>query len=343
MFKNFSITFFFIALLASPVFLYPQVPELIDSSVVQSENNKVNAEGLNFRFEKLQINKAKTPLFSFSEELNKKRLAAVLATDAVLIGTSIYGLNELWYKNYARSKFHLFDDSREWMQMDKLGHLEAAHIITAYGYYSFRWAGMEKKEAALYGSAVSLAYMTAIEVLDGYSTHWGFSLADMSANILGTAFFATQAYFFEERRVKLKISYHPTRYASYRPEVLGSTAAERIIKDYNGQTQWLSVSAGLVMPKSKKIPKWLCVSVGYGAEGMLGGFSNPERNEKGEALPTFERYRQFYLSFDVDFAQVKTNKKWVRGLLLALNVIKVPCPTLEYNTKGEFKFHYLYF
>ena len=31
------------------------------------------------------------------------------------------------------------------------------------------------------------------------------------------------------------------------------------------------------------------------------------------------------------------------GLLLALNTLKVPFPTLEYNTKGEFKFHYLYF
>jgi len=341
--KNFSITLFFLALLVSSKYLYPQVPELTDSSSVNSKDSVVTAEGLNYRYEKLQINKASTPLFSFPDEVNKKRLAAVLATDGVLFASSIYGLNEIWYKNYDKSKFHLFNDSREWMQMDKLGHLKAAHIITAYGYYSFRWAGLDKTKAALYGGAVSLGYLTALEVLDGYSSHWGFSLSDMSANLLGSALFVTQAIFLEERRIKLKISYHPTRYAQYRLEVLGDNAASRIIKDYNGQTQWLSVSAGLMMPKSNKIPRWLCVSVGYGAEGMLGGFSNPALNEKGEALPTFERYRQFYLSFDVDFAQVKTNKKWVRGLLLALNVIKVPFPTLEYNTKGEFKFHYLYF
>lgn len=318
--------------------LHAQVP---DSG--RAKNMWITTEVLNNQFEKQQMQNSRNPFFSFPDELNKKRFAAVMTTDALLVGSSIYALNEAWYKKYDRSAFHLFDDSREWMQMDKLGHLKAAHTITSYCYYSLRWSGLGKKKAALYGGAISLGYMTSLEVLDGYSEHWGFSLPDMTANVLGTAIFVAQTMFLGERRVKLKISYHPTRYAQYRTEVFGDNALERTLKDYNGQTQWLSFSSGLLFPKQEKIPKWLCISIGYGAEGMLGGFSNPKVNDKGEALPHFDRYRQLYLSFDVDFAQIKTKKKWVRGILLALNSIKIPFPALEYSTKGQFKFHYLYF
>jgi len=329
---------------------------LICSGCVYSQNNeqKENSSGdvwdtvitlnsLNRSFEKQQLTNVRAPFFSFPEELHRNRLATVLSVDGVLLSSSILILNQLWYKKYDRSAFHFFDDSREWMQMDKLGHLMAAHTLTGYCYYTFRWAGMKKLNAALYGGALSLGYMTALEALDGQSEHWGFSVADMTANVLGTAIFVSQTMLLGERRVKLKISYHPTRYAQYRPEVYGAGFGERALKDYNGQTHWFSLSSGLLMPKQSKIPKWFCISLGYGAEGMLGGYSNPEFNEKGEQLPHFDRYRQFYLSFDVDFAQVKTKKKWVHLLLLAVNAIKVPFPALEYNTKGQFRFHYLYF
>lgn len=343
MLKKFSIAASILSLVFLSKCLYSQVPELKDGDSIRFSDTRLSLNELNTGYEKLQINSGNKYLFSFPDEMNKKRLAAVATVDGLLFASSVYALNEMWYKKYDRSAFHTFNDSRDWMQMDKLGHFKAAHIITAYGYYSFRWAGIEKTKAALYGGAVSLGYMTALEVLDGYSEHWGFSLADMTANVLGSAVFVSQAIFLEDRRIKFKISYHPTSYAKYRPEMFGDNFAERAMKDYNGQTHWLSVSSGLLFPRQQKIPKWLCFSVGYGAEGMLGGTANPEFNQKGEALPTFDRYRQIYLSLDVDLAQVKTKKKWVRTLLLAVNAIKIPFPTLEYNTKGEFKFHYLYF
>lgn len=320
-----------------------QAPALEQNMNAGFAHTTITLDNMNHRFESLHQGKGENSFFRYPDELNKKRLATVLSIDGALYAASIYGLNDLWYKNYPRSSFHFFNDSREWMQMDKLAHMKAAGFLSSFCYYPFRWSGIEKRKAALYGGALSFAYMTTIEILDGCSEHWGFSVADMTANLLGTAIFVSQEIFLGDRSLKLKMSYHHTDFAKYRPDVLGGNVIERILKDYNGQTQWLSVSSGLMFPNQPKIPKWLCISVGYGAEGMLGGFHNPDFNEKGEALPHFERYRQFYLSFDVDFAQVKTNKKWVRALLLAVNVLKVPFPTLEYNTKGQFKFHYLYF
>jgi hypothetical protein len=54
--------------------------------------------------------------------------------------------------------------------------------------------------------------------------------------------------------------------------VLGSSLAEQMLKDYNGQTYWLSVN----LHSFYKNPKWLNLAIGYGANGMLTG--NGENN-----------------------------------------------------------------
>jgi hypothetical protein len=57
-----------------------------------------------------------------------------------------------------------------------------------------------------------------------------------------------------------KIFFIP-QYAQYRPNVLGSSLAEQILKDYNGQTYWLSVNLHSFY-KGSKIPNgliWLLV------------------------------------------------------------------------------------
>jgi hypothetical protein len=62
-------------------------------------------------------------------------------------------------------------------------------------------------------------------------------LPDIIANASGTALFVL----WKEQRITPKFSFHTTQYAQYRPNVLGSSLAEQMLKDYNGQTYWLSV------------------------------------------------------------------------------------------------------
>ena len=45
------------------------------------------------------------------------------------IGISIYTYYS-WYYQYNTGKFHFFDDSREWLGMDKIGHFFSANILT---------------------------------------------------------------------------------------------------------------------------------------------------------------------------------------------------------------------
>jgi hypothetical protein len=121
---------------------------------------------------------------------------------------------------------------------------------------------------------------------------------------------------------------------------------ERTLKDYNGQTYWLSVNPWSFAKKSK-FPKWLNIAVGYGAGGMLGGYTNtwtdPETNA-AHSRTDITRYRQFYLSPDIDLSKI-TIKGKTPNILRLLNGLKIkfPLPTLEYNTKGEFKMHAVYF
>jgi len=76
---------------------------------------------------------------------------------------------------------------------------------------------------------------------------------------------------------------------------------------------------------------------------MIGGMDNPDFDSNGNELPNLIRHRQFYISLDVDLTKIRTNKKWLRTIFKAVNIIKLPFPTVEFNTLGKTKFHPVYF
>ena len=270
--------------------------------------------------------------------LNKKRLTAVLFTEGALYAASMTGLYFLWYADYPQSSFHFFNDNNEWMQMDKIGHATAAYYISRIGYASYRWSGVERKKAIWFGGLLGFAFMTNIEVFDGFSAEWGFSTGDFIANTAGCFLFIGQELGWREQRILLKYSFHQTIYPKYNPELLGDNLIQNMVKDYNGMTFWLSGNISSFLPKESKFPKWINVAFGYSAEGMTGGNTN---NTQG--MPETTRYRQYYLSMDIDLTRIKTRSKVLKGIFSVVNFIKVPFPALEYNSLGQFKFYFLYF
>ena len=273
-----------------------------------------------------------------SDTLNKQRRNAVIITEASLVGITLIGLNQLWYADYSRSKFQTINDSNEWLQMDKMGHVFSSYQVGRAGANVLNWSGVSKKNQLVYGATLGLTFLTAVEVLDGYSAEWGFSWSDMAANAAGTGLYVGQELLWDEQRITLKYSFHQTQYASQRPDKLGNGFFEEVLKDYNGQTYWLSGNIHSFF-KDSNIPKWLNVAVGYGAEGMLVG-----DNESVDNLGiTQSPKRQFYLSLDVDLSRIKTNSHLLKSILEVLNVIKVPFPALELDSKGKLKAHPVYF
>lgn len=274
-----------------------------------------------------------------SDSLNVKRRNAVVVTEAIAVSGALIGLNELWYKDYPHSKFHFINDNNQWLQMDKLGHMYSAYHIGSAGANLLQWSGASRKQQLIYGSTLGFAFLTAVEVLDGFSQKWGASTGDVIANATGTGLFVAQELAWKEQRIVPKFSFHQTSYAQVRPELLGKSFNEQILKDYNGQTYWLSVNVHSFF-KQSKIPKWFNLAVGYGADGMLTG-----DNEKPTDLiiPETQRSRQFYLSFDADLTKIETKSHVLKTLFSIFNTIKVPAPTLEFTASQRVKLHFIYF
>ncbi len=265
---------------------------------------------------------------------NKKRIACIAGTEAVLYTGSLVLLNELWYKQYPRTSFHFFNDNREWLQMDKIGHVTTAYYVGRIGIDFFRWGGMQRKKAIWLGGMLGSVYQTTIEVLDGFSSEWGFSTGDFAANTAGSMLVIAQELVWDEQRIVLKFGFQQSRFAQYRPNVLGSNLRENILKDYNGQTYWLSVNPASFMKETTGFPRWLNIAVGYGAEGMTGGNANPTMIDGNGNAVELERYRQFYLSLDVDLTRIKTRSAFLKGLFTTIGFIKIPAPAIEFNKYG---------
>ncbi len=272
-----------------------------------------------------------------SDTLNKQRRNTVAISEASLGVVTLIGLNQLWYADYEHSKFHTINDNSEWLQLDKMGHVFTSYQLGKHGAQLLNWSGVSKKDQLIYGATLGFGFLTTVEVLDGFSKEWGFSWGDVLANASGTGLYVGQELLWKEQRITIKFSFHQTKYASQRPDKLGEDFFEQVLKDYNGQTYWLSANLHSFF-KEKNIPKWLNIAVGYGAEGMLSGTKNVDN----QLLTNIERHRQFYLSLDVNLNNIKTNSKLLRSLFDIFNMIKIPLPTLEFNKNGCV-FHLFYY
>ena len=137
--------------------------------------------------------------------------------------------------------------------------------------------------------------------------------------------------------VQFKFSFNQTKWANQRPELLGNNLGQQILKDYNGQTYWISMPFSRI---DNYLTDFLMFSFGYGAEAMIYGSSY----EQDIILPKLNSYRQFYLSLDINWWKIINQTiigKW-KYIFYPLKYIKTPMPTIELSQK-KLKFHSFYF
>lgn len=270
------------------------------------------------------------------------------------ITTGLYGgalavLSNTWYNQYPKSRFHTFDDTPEWLQMDKAGHFYSAYMEGKISREMWRCTGLPEKQQIWIGGLSGFVYQSVIEILDAYSAEWGFSWTDMAANAGGSTLMIGQELIWREQRIQLKFSAYPKRYQdpylkTRTDQLFGDNLAERTLKDYNAQSYWVSVNLHSFMPQSR-LPSWLNIALGYGANGMLKGDNNiwEDGNGMQHDYSFIPRYRQFYLSPDIDFTRIPTRRKGVKVLFQVLNMFKFPAPTLELTSRGVLRGHLLHF
>ena len=271
-----------------------------------------------------------------------KRLKAINSIAYVGSATSLVFLNEVWYDQYQKESFHFFNDLKEWRYMDKIGHVCTSYQMNLNSYAIFSKFQENQNKVLVKSSLYSFGYLTGMEILDGFSSEWGFSWYDFIANGVGTGLFAFQQKKWKENRFDIKFSSHLTPYAACRPNLLGNTNLERIFKDYNGQTYWLTVDFNKFLKKENKVLKWFNLALGYSVDGLTGANENPFTSIHHFDCNSYERKSKFLLSFDINLKNIKNKNRFIKSLLSPFSVIKIPFPTLQIM-KNDTKYYWLYF
>lgn len=307
------------------------------------------------------------------DSLHAGRLWTAAGLGGALYATALLGLNQSWYADYPRGPFHTFNDWREWNQMDKMGHSLMAYQESRWLFAGARWTGLPERRAAWLGIAGSQIIQTSIEVLDGFSTEWGFSWSDVGFNLLGSGLFLAQQLGWGEQRIQLKMSAWPVRQPDariYPVSPVGSqqwtTLAERsralygtgpaslFLKNYNALVVWASVNPRAFLPeRAAWWPRWLNLAAGLGADNLYAGTGYTWQADKQCAGPDCVRYaldpavyprtRQFFLSLDVDVARLGIRSRFWRTLLGTVSLFKFPAPALEVTSRGKLRFHPFFF
>lgn len=244
--------------------------------------------------------------------------------EAAIYGATMFALGQAWYADYPQSDFHWFNDNNGWLQMDKIGHSYSTYQIAYQNSFLLQKTGMKREKAMWLSTGLSIFAISSIEIFDGFSAEWGASYGDLLANTSGGLLYLIQEKFWQEQKIRLKFSYKASPYAKLRPEAMGDGYPEKLLKDYNAQAYWLSFNLQDIF-HTEYLPSWLALAVGYSANGMVGGDKNPEEFQQ------IRRYRQLFISPDIDWQKIKTKKRGLKLLFRALNMIKVPLPAISYQ------------
>jgi uncharacterized protein YfiM (DUF2279 family) len=314
-----------------------------------------------------QINAQRFYDLKTPDSLNKKRFWAATSVGIVGYSSAVVGLNKAWYANYPRTDFHFFNDNRQWNQMDKFGHFFTAYTDARWTAAAARWTGISPKKSAWIGFALGETLQATFEVLDGFSSEYGFSWGDIGCNTAGATLFLGQQLAWHEQRIVLKMSAFPVKYPAApiysvdnqhvttlqqrADDLYGTGFVNLFLKNYNTLVLWSSVNVRSFSPnrENSKIPKWLNVAGGYGANNLFRGESkygwiDTKTGAEYQIDPNkYPRERQFFLSLDVDLTKLPIKNRFLKTVAGMLNCVKFPAPTLEMTSRGKVRLHPIYF
>lgn len=232
--------------------------------------------------------------------------------------------NESWA---GKTYFRVIEDSKYTNYADKAGHFFMGNISAYVASEGFLFAGFSYKKATLYGMFLGLAFMTYIEIGDGFGENWGFSPSDELANIAGATYYYFQQHTPVLQNFQTKFSYIPSSWFG-EPQII--TRDKNFADDYNSQAHYISINVHNLFFKDNKNaiwPKWLNVAVGYGVKNV----------DHFPLLPT----SRFYLALDYNMVELLPDGgsfwNWFKQ---SLNFLKFPAPTLEISDVTRFRIFY---
>ena len=303
---------------------------------------------------------AQNTVLLFSDTIDyDKRKKELLIGSIGLYSVASAGLYFAWYKQYDQEEFHFFNDLGEWNNIDKFGHSYATYTQAYLLHKGAQWAGYEDKKAIKLSVIGALAFQNTFEIMDGFSSGWGFSIPDFTANLIGASTFYFQQKHWAKQRIKFKVSYWPVDYpnevfesengmfttslSARANSLYGTSQFERFLKDYNAQTHWISIDVAAFL-QNDIWPEWLNLALAYGSENMYGAkYNSWEINDENIIVPQdYSRYKKIVLGLDYNLSNIKTKNRFYRSLLDLLDIFKWPAPAIEYRTDQTWHFSLLF-
>jgi hypothetical protein len=249
------------------------------------------------------------------------RLLVVLGGFAVFDAMGFKKIADLQYTTET-SKFHFHDpgrDIREYKQMDKIGHVVEAYYMSHLTSKIYRWSGFSAPTSIWLGSLTGFIWMLQIEITDGFYKAWGFSLYDLTANIMGCGYSALQQFYPEYLKgIRFKVSYSPSQ--AYKKD-LYSTVSKSFLDDYEGFTWWLTINIYDVLPRSWKddYPGWLRpwgLGIGHGVKDI--------------ATDVFNGEREIFIGLDFDLTKIPTGQSnFLKFWKDEFNAVRLPLPAVR--------------
>ena len=226
--------------------------------------------------------------------------AAVIAGIGITVG--YYGANG-WWKDGFSGSFRTVDEG--WLGRntyaggaDKTGHAFFTYAGVRLLTRGFEALGNDPGRALRLGTWTSLGVMTGVEVVDGFSKKFRFSVEDAVANAAGAAFAVLSE---KEPRIDALLDFRLLYRRSPDAKRVGETDP---IADYSGQTFLLAVKADGV-PRLREIPvaRYLELLVGYNTRGY-------EPNDGVKRDP----HRRIYYGIGINLSRLLSDTVFRGGL-----------------------------
>ena len=260
------------------------------------------------------------------EKISIPKAVGVASLTLLSYGAAYWLVFEKGWWDDEKSHFHFENDFDYAMNLDKFGHFAAGVILGESFYEGYRWAGTSEFQAYLFAGLSAMMTHIAIDVKDGYSPEWGFSIFDVLSGSLGGFVPMAERYVPVFKYLDLKWSYWINSSAYY-DQGEGHTLI--FTDDYVNQTFWASFKPYRLLPASaqKYYPSWLAVAAGLSING--GVFNH-------KVTP----HREVYLAFDYDLEAFRPQGRLARTIIKYLNYFKLPAPTIQ--VYPEFHWFLLY-
>lgn len=224
----------------------------------------------------------------------------------------IYGYviqNNIWWKGQ-KSDFH-FNYRQDWtyaLGSDKYGHFFFGSAITKIYGNLYQWCGLSRSSALFYSAITAFSYQTFIEIRDGFSKDYGFSIGDWIADFAGAVYPNLQLKYPWLKNINFKISYYPS-------ERFKSGSNRYLLDDYESTYNWLTINLKFLTPQSIK--------------QFIPGFINLAFGHSVKKLDTQSAQHEFFISLDWNFEQLKTINPLLNTIIDFLDLYHFPAPAVK--------------